>query len=76
MNPQFIGAWWLGFAVLGVVILVLAVMVFMYPKHMVGYPVERSLKPSHRILHSEGIGKTIKGSSNDSVNRLTNMLET
>ena len=71
MNPQFIGAWWLGFAVLGVVILILAAMQFLYPKHMAGYPVERSLKPSHRI-QSEGIGKAIKGNGNDSVNRLTN----
>ena len=75
MNPHFIGAWWLGFAVIGIVILILAAMLFMYPKHMAGYPVERSVKPSHRMPHSGGILKTIKGDGNDLVNTFTETLK-
>ncbi len=36
-HPAFIGCWWLGYLVLGIIILVAAVPMFLFPKHFEAY---------------------------------------
>ena len=54
-DPNYIGAWWLGFLIIGLVIMVALIPLFFFPKHMKHYRVAKK----SRLLNQQTAGDTM-----------------